>query len=489
MYLAIPAIFKCAQKQKSGVDASKKRKRPDSSDTSNSSSDSDSDSSSDSDSDSDSSSDSDSASGSDSEEEASKKKDKKKHEGSGDKKHTKKSKKSSKKDEGKGSKKGTTSKSKSAKQKTSKKGQKEVEKTKKEKEKEKEKAKQKREKQKEAEKQKAKEQREKQREEEKERKQIEKERIKAEAKRYPMDDMLLEKKMRKDGQKIPPFPEPVLLPFPVPPHAVGGVLLVWEFANTYRKVIGLARNSFTAEDLASGLSAAPAAENLTLVIQVHVALLSFLLAEGRDEEDEEKTRKAPEHLRLVYEQLRKVPITHSTWFEVLRQFMELLNKEDDDDEQENDITDSDDETLKKKNKTQKRRPERIDDAVAALGTMEYEALSLEHKLALLETLCYESSNTPLFRKNIAEHLETVEALRKEKRVEELKLKEKRKAIESTVKKMVAEKREKNSGDSTSAADATTKSSDAEKPSSRQVALHLKEEEERTARQACTITLR
>jgi hypothetical protein len=180
---------------------------------------------------------------------------------------------------------------------------------------------------------------------------------------------------------------------------------VWEFANSFRKVIGLARDSFGAEDLVVGLAPQPKKDHHTLVVQIHIALLSSLLAGGKEAEEEEEEGgsavvRVPkeivakrEKLKIAHGELRKLPITHLTWFEILRRFVELSNDETreeagGEDEEDNKPAAAGESKTQKKGKESEEN-EAVTVAVRELASREYETLSLDHKLSLLEYLCYE----------------------------------------------------------------------------------------------------
>jgi hypothetical protein len=210
-------------------------------------------------------------------------------------------------------------------------------------------------------------------------------------------------------------------------------------------VIGLARDSFGAEDLAIALATQPKKDNHTLIVQIHIALLSNLLAGGKEAEEEEEeggpaVLRVPkeivakrEKLKLAHEQLRKLPITHLTWFEILRRFAELSRKSNEtheahEEEDEGDSKAASDHT-KEDTASETQENEAVTAAVRALASREYETLSLDHKLSLLEYLCYEVENTIAFRAHIREQVEVVEGLHREKYAEELKVKKAKKALE------------------------------------------------------------
>eukprot|EP00026_Physarum_polycephalum_P001480 Phypoly_transcript_01482.p1 GENE.Phypoly_transcript_01482~~Phypoly_transcript_01482.p1 ORF type:complete len:1046 (+),score=217.46 Phypoly_transcript_01482:51-3140(+) len=289
------------------------------------------------------------------------------------------------------------------------------------------------------------EEREKKKEEERERKRKQRE----EQKRYPIDDVELIEEEKQKGIEQPTFPEPTSLQLDIIPHNFfGDVLMVWEFANSFRKVIGLARDSFGAEDLAVGLAPQPKKDNHTLVVQIHIALLSSLLAGGKEAEEEEEEGgptvvRVPkeivakrEKLKLAHGELRKLPITHLTWFEILRRFVELSNDETRAREEEGGEDEENKPTVAGENTTQEKEKgngtqenEAVTIAVRELASREYETLSLDHKLSLLEYLCYEVENTIAFRAHIREQVEIVEGLYKEKYAEETKLKKAKKVLE------------------------------------------------------------
>ena len=210
-------------------------------------------------------------------------------------------------------------------------------------------------------------------------------------------------------------------------------------------MIGLARDSFGAEDLAVALADQPKKDDHTLIVQIHIALLSNLLAGGKEAEEEEEEGgsavwRVPkeivakrEKLKLAHEQLRKLPITHLTWFEVLRRFVELSRRSNEPHEEEEEAGDSkatgDNSTKDTTVASELRENEAVTAAVRELAEREYETLSLDHKLSLLEYLCYEVENTIAFRAHIREQVEVVEGLHKEKYAEELKLKRAKKVLE------------------------------------------------------------
>lgn len=241
---------------------------------------------------------------------------------------------------------------------------------------------------------------------------------------------------------------------------------MWEFTNSFRKLIGLARDSFGAEDLALAISSLqPRKDDSTLVVQIHIALLSKLLAGGREAEDAEEEgfsgavipreiAAKRKKLKMAHEQLRKLPITHLTWFEVLRKFVELAQRSKDESHEEEDIedaeSDEDDEKGDKKEKEKekeekekakererekekKKKDNTTDDPVITaaeeLSEKEYDTLSLKHKLAILEYLCYEVENTIAFRSHIKKQVDVVEGLHKERWAEEMKLKKSKKLLE------------------------------------------------------------
>lgn len=197
--------------------------------------------------------------------------------------------------------------------------------------------------------------------------------------------------------------------------------------------------------MAAGLSDFPEKDTFTLVVQIHIALLSKLLAGGKEAEegDEEggSTLRLPkeiaakrEKLKIAHEQLRKLPLTHITWFEVLRRFMELSRESEEekdkrDDGENNEEKDKGAEKDTKEEKVENEEEEFIKSALQKLAEKEYETLPLSHKLSLLEYLCYEVENTVEFREHIRHQVEMVEGLYKERWLEEQKVRKAKKALE------------------------------------------------------------
>lgn len=234
---------------------------------------------------------------------------------------------------------------------------------------------------------------------------------------------------------------------------------VWEFANSFRKLIGFAGESFGVESVVGGLARQPQKEDLTLVVQIHIALLSKLLRAGSknddDKDEDEGAFRVPkeiaekqEKLKLAHEQLRKLPLTHVTWVEILRRFVDLSwesgkkDKKQAEDEDEDSSSEQDGESTengaiaKEHSKsddtitsTESSENAMVSSAIQELAAKEYETLSLSHKLALLEYLCYEVENTIGFRSHIKEQVDIVESLYKERWAEEQRLKKAKKALE------------------------------------------------------------
>ncbi|GLT47249.1 hypothetical protein SLA2020_209570 [Shorea laevis] len=202
--------------------------------------------------------------------------------------------------------------------------------------------------------------------------------------KYPIDDLLVQ-----PGPDDPVFtdrPSPSR-EFNVPMDCVGNLLMVWDFCSLFGRLLHL--SPFSMEDFENAICHKES--NLVLSMEIHSALLLFLMKDNG------------EYSSAVQKRKRKPKISLVTWTEYLCDFLELINI-----------------------------PELCSN-ITTIKRGHYGLLDANAKLGILQELVNEALQTDLFREKLDQHIEQRQVLGASQRGEALEEARKKRAEKEQLK--------------------------------------------------------